>query len=289
MTSLSRRRVLGLLGVAGVGAAGLVELRRGAGSPGPPPKVAAGTTRLVETYGSGPRQLGEWWVPPQRTGLLPTVVLVHGGFWRGSYDLHLEDALAADLAGRGFLVWNIDYRPSEDPWPATLSDAAAYDFAFTGHYGARVDRARVAVVGHSAGGQLALWLASRDRLPVGAPGRRDHVRPALAVPQAPVAALAQASAEQLGAGAVDALLGGSPSAVPDRYAAADPAALVPSGVRTVLLHGAGDAIVPLSQSEEYLRVGGPQVSLEKVPGDHFVHLDPASAACDALRAALATL
>lgn len=285
--AVSRRRALAVLGLLGAAGAGLVELVRG--SPAPTPKVVSGTTRLVEAYGGSSRQFGQWWVPPAPSGTLPLVVLIHGGYWRDSYDLHLEDALAADLAGRGYLVWNIDYAPSTEPWPATLHDAAAaYDFAFTGRYAARIDRARVAVVGHSAGGHLALWLASRSRLPAGAPGASAHVVPALAVPQAPVAALAHGFALGLGGGAVDALLGGGPAQVPERYAVADPVALAPSGVRTVLVHGTGDGIVPLSQSEDYLAVAT-SCTLVKVPGDHFTHLDPTSEACAALRTALATL
>jgi len=251
---------------------------------------APGGFGLVERYGVGTRQLGEWWVPPVGTGLLPTVVLIHGGFWRPTYDLHLEDALAADLAGRGYLVWNVDYAAADAPWPATLTDAAAaYDFAFQGRYADRIDHARVAVAGHSAGGHLALWLASRGRLPRGAPGAGTHVVPALSVPQAPVAALAKASALRLGDGAVDVLLGGSPTSVPERYAVADPAALTPSGVRTVLVHGVDDDAVPLSQSLDYLAAAGVGCTLARGAGGHFEHLDPTSPACDALRAALATL
>ena len=287
---MSRRRALGLLGLMRAAATGLIELFRHGRSPAPAPRVAPGTVRLVEKYGTTARQFGEWWLPPAPfTGLRPTVVLVHGGYWRPDYDLHLEDAVAADLAMRGYLVWNIDYAPSSNPWPATLEDAAAaYDFAFKGTHAARIDHEKVAVVGHSAGGHLALWLASRGRLPVGAPGAGEHVTPALAVPQAPVAALARGSLQSLGGGAVDALLGGTPSQVPSRYAVADPIALVPSGVRTVLVHGVGDDTVPLSQSEDYL-AAATDCTLERVPGGHFVHLDPTSKACDALRTALATL
>jgi acetyl esterase/lipase len=246
--------------------------------------------RLVERYGQGGRQHGEWWLPPQSfAGRRPLVVLVHGGYWRSDYDLHLEDAVAGDLAGRGYLVWNIDYAPSSDPWPATLVDAAtAYDAAFKGVHSSRIDRRRVAVVGHSAGGHLALWLASRSRLPIGAPGATAHARPALVVAQSPVASLQSAAALNLGSGAVQALLGGSPSQVPARFSVADPMALAPSGVRTVLVHGPADDIVPISQSTDYLAVAR-ECTLEQVTGDHFVHLDPTSQACAVMRAELATL
>jgi acetyl esterase/lipase len=239
------------------------------------------TTRLVEPYGSGPLQRGEWWIP-DGTSPLPTVVLVHGGYWRPIYDRSLEDAVAADLCDRGYLVWNIDYAAADAPWPATLTDvAAAYDHLVTS---ARVDPERIAVVGHSAGGHLALWLASR-RPAAGVP------RPALAVAQAPVADLVTAAREALGSGAVLALVGGTPDEVPDRYAVADPAALLPTGVPTVLIHGTADDTVPLGQSERYVAAAtaaGDTSRLLTYAGGHYEHLDPASTAIEMLRNALAS-
>ena len=308
---MTRRTAFGLLAAVGAGFAALGGLVRSLTGPAPRPKVVAGTTRTKEAYGELPRQFGEWWLPPGETGgetggepggetgdeagtgLLPTVVLVHGGYWRTGYDLTLENAVAADLAGRGFLVWNIDYRPSSDPWPATLTDVAlAFDHTAKGRYASRIDRDRLAVVGHSAGGQLALWLASRPRIATGEPGAGPTLpAPTLAVGQAPVAGLAEGALLGLGGGAVQALLGGTPASVADRYAAADPSALLPTGVPTVLIHAQGDSIVPISQSEGYLAAAtaaGDTCRLVRVPGGHFEHLDPASEAVAALRAALAS-
>ena len=287
VAGVTRRRVV--LGAAGAATAGLLAslgLRNGVETP-------AGATREVERYGEAGQQDGEWWVPA-RGGRLPTVVLVHGGFWRPGFDRGLQEEVAADLVARGLLVWNLDYRSAAEPWPTTLTDVAAgYDRLATGRFADRVDPARVAVVGHSAGGHLALWLGSRHRLPAGAPGAAPRgPRPALVVAQAPAAALAQGAREDLGGGAVLALLGGGPDEVADRYAVADPVALLPTGVRTACQHGERDDVVPLRQSEAYVRAAsaaGDDAVLTRLPGGHFDHLDPRSAAGQALRDALADL
>jgi acetyl esterase/lipase len=249
--------------------------------------------RLTESYGREKLQAGEWFLP-DGDGVAPTVVLVHGGFWRKQYDRHLEDKVATDLAGRGFLCWNIDYRSSAVPWPATLTDvAAAYDHLLQGRFADRVDQRRVAVVGHSAGGQLVAWLASRHHLPPDAPGHNSSAHlPALAIPQAGVVALGLAAEQNLGGGAPQALAGGAPSQQPERYQQADPIDLLPSRVRSVLIHDRNDSVVPLSQSETYVRAAkkaGDDSALAVVPGDHYSHLDPSSEACARLREALATM
>ena len=229
-------------------------------------------------YGPAARQHGDWWVP-SGDGPFPLVVLVHGGYWRPVYDLTLEDDVAVALRDRGFLVWNVEYAPAGTPWPATLTDVAlAYDHAVRDP---RVDPARVAVVGHSAGGHLALWLGSRR---AGTPGGAPAVAPDLVVAQAPVACLALAWEQRLGDGAVDLLVGGSPAEHPSRYAEADPLALLPITTRTLLVHGADDDVVPLSQSQTYAAASEARLSV--VPGGHFEHLDPSSEAIGALFQAL---
>jgi acetyl esterase/lipase len=249
--------------------------------------------QLEEQYGEHPLQAGEWYAP-LGDEVAPTVVLIHGGFWRPEYERYLEHSVATDLARRGYLCWNIDYRSAAEPWPATLTDvAAAYDHVLRGALAGRVDTARVAVVGHSAGGHLAAWLASRHNLPAGAPGHNpDALRPALAVPQAGVVALSVAADRQVGRGAVAAFVGGKTAAHPERYLVADPIKLLPTGVRSVLIHPLRDKSVPIQQSRLYVEAAleaGDDSRLEASRGDHFAHIDPKTHAHGLLLDALATM
>src|SRR5215218_4047314 len=116
-----------------------------------------------EAYGSGPLQFGELRLPPGVTSRrLPVVVFIHGGCWRAAYDLAHVAAAADALAKAGYAVWVPEYRRVGDDgggFPGTFEDiAAAIDHvrALAAKYQA-LDTTRVVLVGHSAGGQLALW------------------------------------------------------------------------------------------------------------------------------------
>lgn len=231
-------------------------------------------------YGDHPDQVGNLHLPLGE-GPWPTVVLVHGGFWRWGWDRTLMTPLAHDLAHRGVAVWNIEYRRVGQPgggWPGTLEDAAAAIDLVGGLD--EVDDAHVVSLGHSAGGHLAVWLAARQRLPGGAPGAGPRVRPRGAVSQAGVLDLARAATDGLGNGACAALLGGDPDDVPERYAAASPAALLPIGVPVLLVHGARDDVVPATQSRDYAvaaRAARDVVETIELPGaDHFDVIEPES-------------
>src|SRR3954470_13539623 len=202
--------------------------------------------RELVAYGPDPAQFLELTLP-EGEGPAPVAVVLHGGFWRAAYGVELARPLAADLAAAGLAAVAVEYRRvgAGGGWPETLLDvAAALDLLPDLPEAGRLDLGDLTVVGHSAGGHLAAWLAGRARLPQGAPGAGPRVRVTAAVLQAGVLDLELADAQRLGDGAVRNLLGGGPEEVPERYAQADPVRLLPTGAALLCVHGAGDDVVP---------------------------------------------
>lgn len=273
---VSRRGLLRRLGA--LGAAALALPSCASSTPSAPGVV--GPLRLA--YGPDRATFGELTLPPG-AGPAPVVVVVHGGFWRQAFGLELGRPLAADLANAGLAAWNVEYRRigGGGGWPATFDDVAAAVDALAGPAqeaaGGRLDLDRVVAVGHSAGGHLAAWLAARPGLPAGAPGAGPRVRLRGALSQAGVLDLVDAAQTGVGASAVTDLLGGTPAGVPDRYALASPAALVPLGVPVVCVHGTADVNVPLRQSERFVaaaEAAGDPAELVVLPGaDHFAVIE----------------
>ncbi len=255
-------------------------------TPAPAPGVT-GPQKI--TYGDGPDRFGELTLPPG--AVRGVAVVIHGGFWRQAYGLDLGRPLAADLADHGLAAWNVEYRRvgGGGGWAATFDDVAAALDLLAGPVqqaaGGRLPLDRVVAVGHSAGGQLAGWLAARPGLPAGAPGAGPAVRLRGAVSQAGVLDLVDASGQGVGSGAVEDLLGGAPTAVPDRYALASPIARIPIGVPVVCVHGTDDTNVPIRQSRRFTAASGDQ--LVTIPGaDHFALIDPTTDAWRECRTAV---
>lgn len=200
-------------------------------------------------YGADPAQVVDLRGPASA----PLAAVVHGGYWRPGTDRRHAGRMSDALAAAGFRVATVEYRRIPGDPDATVADVAAALAAIGGE---------PVLVGHSAGGHLALLLASQ-------PDRWDvPVRAAVAL--APVADLALADAEGLGSGAVAAFLGGV--ARPDL----DPALLPGPAVPVAILHGDADDVVPLRVSDSYLR-SHPSAELRVLRGaGHFEVIDPAA-------------
>ncbi|WP_283137417.1 alpha/beta hydrolase family protein [Rhizohabitans arisaemae] len=275
---------------------------------------------LVIRYGSWPDHIIDVRLPHTEAPA-PLVVLLHGGFWRAEYDRTHTWPMAAALAERGYVVCTPEFRRighEGGGWPGTFDDVAAAVDALLGQEAEdaeapqgeaeaegeprrtgglliravgrdRVDLQRAVVIGHSAGGHLALWSAARHRLPKGSPGFREEPLPIRGVVAlAAVCDLGAGSALGLDDGAVDELLGGSPEERGERYDAADPSRLVPYDLPVVLVHGALDEQVPVGQSRGFAAAAGGLVELRELPAtEHFGVIDPLSPAWPHVLAAVA--
>jgi acetyl esterase/lipase len=226
---------------------------------------------VVVAYGPGPADVAEVQLGGDD---LPLVVVFHGGFWRPEHDrTHLRPMIHA-LAAEGFTAAAPEYRRIPGAPDAMLEDVRVALRILPVELRGRHD-GRVVVMGHSAGGHLALWAAS--------------VAPATGlvgtVALAPVADLAGADRERLGGGAVTAFLGDAASARPEL----DPTRMASAVEPVVLLHGVDDHVVPLRQSEAYA-AAHPDSVCRALPGTaHFALIDPTSTAWPEVVAAVRDL
>ncbi|BEP14375.1 alpha/beta fold hydrolase [Acidothermaceae bacterium B102] len=285
---LTRRNLLALLGLVGAVAGCSDGSTAQTSATQSPAATTAKASMQTIRYGTDPSQYGELHLPASPAAKLPVVVVVHGGYWGSAYGLELGVPLAKDLAAHGVAAWNIEYRRIGigGGWPGTFDDVAAAMDALAGKVKAAadglLDLSKVVVVGHSAGGHIAGWLAGRHKLAAGAVGASPAVRPIGYVSQAGVLDLVAAEQQGLGGGAVDGLMGGSPKKYPERYAVGSPYALLPLGVPGTLVHGLADDIVPISQSDTFAARAkqlGDAVTEVRMPGvDHFMLIDPTTPA-----------
>jgi acetyl esterase/lipase len=243
--------------------------------PAPPPD-------LTLSYGSLPEHVIDVRLPAG-TGPAPLAVLFHGGFWRPGYDRTHLRPMAHALAASGYVVAVPEYRRAGmgPDWTATFDDVALACDRVVPLVAEHADLGRVTWAGHSAGGHLALWAAARPFMAASSawPGAcsASHV-----VSLAGCSSLRLCADWNLGDGAAQNLLGGSPDSVPDRYAATDPAALTPPSIPVTLVHGTADDRVPVGMSRAF-----PLGRLIEIPdAGHFDLIDPHSAAWPQVLAAL---
>ncbi len=215
----------------------------------PPPPPA--DVRLA--YGPEPLQFGDLRLPEAEAP--PLAVVIHGGYWKANYNLIHTGYMSRALTEQGVATWNVEYRSVGDPgggWPGTGNDVArAVELVAE----LPVDQTRVVLVGHSAGGQLALWAAKRAQLPV--------------VALAPVSDVRESAART------------GPDGAPARFMAAEhfaegsPLELLPLGVQQIVIHGTEDDGVPYAMSERYVGAAGGEAELVTLEGTgHFEPIDP---------------
>ena len=116
----------------------------------------------VLRYGDAPAQFAELWLPRQARPA-PLVVFVHGGCWLNQYGVDHSRPLATALSEAGYAVFSIEYRRVGDPgggWPGSYEDVRSAVRQLADRKPPGLDLTRVALAGHSAGGHLALLLAS---------------------------------------------------------------------------------------------------------------------------------
>lgn len=263
------------------------------------------------SYGPAPQQFGELWIPvlasmdAHESRRWPLLVFVHGGWWKAEYGLSYANFLCAAMKALGVAVWSMEYRRVGDTgggWPGTMQDvAAAMDHVEALAEMFPIDTTRLVAAGHSAGGHLAFWLAGRHHIP----HESVLAKPQSALALKGVVGLAGAVDLRLtielggtspftsGGPAVEALMGGSPTQVPERYRAANPGELLPLRVSQILVQGSEDDQIPPTLPQLWAREAkrqGDVVEVKRVPGaDHFDVVDPDSSAWPVTRDAILNL
>lgn len=221
-------------------------------------------------YGPEPLQFGDLRLP-DGSGPHPLVVVIHGGYWQAIYNLTHAGHLCMDLARHGIASWNVEYRRIGDPgggWPGTGDDvlrALAHVRELAREHPLDLDR--VVVIGHSAGGHLAVWSSLHTEIPL-----RGVVSIAGVVDMHRLAELGDDH------GLIARLLGGGPDEVPDRWEQASPRRHLPWPVRTVLACGTADVHWgPNESTADAARAAGGDVELVPLPdAGHFEPVDPAA-------------
>ncbi len=226
------------------------------------------------TYGPDPNQFVDLRLPANKDKAHPLLINIHGGFWRAKYSLEHAGHLCAAFTAQGFVTANVEYRRVGNKgggWPGTFEDIrSAYKYLVQNAQKHNFDSTRVVVMGHSAGGQLALCLAAHE----------SSVKSAISL--AGVVDLDKAYRQHLSHDAVVEFLRGTPSQVPDHYREADPMQLSIPQAHQWLVHGSADQVVPADFSSDYVTLKAKtkeRADLVKLPGaDHYDLIDPRSEA-----------
>ena len=214
-------------------------------------------------------------------GPFPLAVIFHGGCWKaGIATQHYMAPLATRWQEQGIASLNVDYREVGDGggWPGSFADWHAasklIDEVAAGH---PIDRARVTLVGHSAGALPAQWLAA-EQGGDGPVGARPPLRARAAIVfdgPADVGAEREAFDTLCEFSSVEPFMGGGSEAVPERYAAIAPAGHPPRLAEILFVQ----AVLPPAPAavQAAIRAGGAELSVLANPdASHFDVITPGS-------------
>ena len=243
------------------------------------------------SYGANPLQYGELRLPKGKGPFLVAVV-IHGGCWtKGLATLRNTAPIASALTESGIATWNIEYREVGDQgggWPGTFQDwAAATDYLRNLSQKYPLDLSRVVVLGHSAGGHAALWVAGRHRLPATSEIRGPNplrVKAAVSIDgPGDLAGFVGFDAEVCGGSVVEPLMGGAPSDRPERYQQGSPQSLLPLGVPQFLISA---TVLTADKAREYQKIArakGDRVDVLTLDTGHFNLISPGDKAWEQVK------
>jgi acetyl esterase/lipase len=252
-------------------------------------------------YGKDENQFGDLRVP-SGAGPHPVVILIHGGCWKADYATLRDLAPMADaLKTAGIVTWNIEYRrlsQSGSGWPGTYLDVSkSVDYLRSIAGDKKLDLTRVIVVGHSAGGHLAMWVAARPRLPSASVLYVKDPVPIRGVIDlagtGDMEAFIQFEQRGCQGAVVEEMLGGKPTDVAERYAQASAINMLPLGIPQVLIWGRNDDVAPIWLGERYTlaaKQAGDPVRLVSIPDvGHFEIASPLATTWPAVRSEIIAL
>lgn len=235
--------------------------------------------KKVIYYGKNQQQFGHLY-RPVNAKKMPVLIVIHGGYWKDNHNLesYPTSAIVNYLQEFNVAIWDLEYRRMncvgeniQAPWPAVFEDIAdGIDHLKKINQQEYLDLNRILVIGHSAGGLLATWAASREK--VTAKSELYHNEPLRIQQVISISGILNLFAED----DVDQpeqirrLMGGNKVTYPLRYAACDPSTLYTPNIDITLVHGAQDSCVNVLQALHYMSIASENVTNVIMPeADHF--------------------
>ncbi len=228
-------------------------------------KLPVSHPNAKSAYGDDPLQFGWLW-QPTKPNTKPLIVLVHGGCWLKAFGVDHSFPMATALAEAGYPVWSLEYRRTGDPgggWPGSFNDIKQALLAVEQLQNQGINTDEIILMGHSAGGHLAL-LAANELPQI----KFKHIIGLAAITDISRYALGSNSCQS----AAPKFMGGMPH---DKSAAYQQANLIYRQLpqQVILLQGDADRIVPVIQSQLH------EVQVELVEGaGHFDWIHPGTPA-----------